>query len=72
MLSSHDLHCLVHAGRRGRSASGALSGTDRDSGLEGIGRWRLDATSALAWLAVGIPIAWGVWVTLSKALVLFG
>jgi hypothetical protein len=24
----------------------------------------------LAWLAVGIPIAWGVWVTLSKALVL--
>src|SRR6266851_1536202 len=42
------------------------------SGLEGISRWRLDATSALAWLAVGIPIAWGVWVTLSKALVLFG
>lgn len=24
----------------------------------------------LAWLAVGIPLAWGVWVTLSKAVVL--
>jgi MFS family permease len=27
---------------------------------------------ALAWLAVGVPIAWGVWMTLQKALVLFG
>jgi MFS family permease len=36
-----------------------------------IGRWRLDATSVLAWLAVGIPIAWGVWITLANALVLF-
>jgi hypothetical protein len=26
---------------------------------------------ALAWLAVGIPIAWGLWVTLQSALVLF-
>ena len=25
-----------------------------------------------AWLAVGIPIAWGVWMTLQKALILFG
>jgi MFS family permease len=27
---------------------------------------------AAAWLAVGIPLAWGVWVTLQKAVVLFG
>jgi len=27
---------------------------------------------ALAWAAVGIPIAWGVWVTLQKAATLFG
>ena len=27
---------------------------------------------AAAWLAVGIPIAWGVWMTLQKAFVLFG
>ncbi|HXI99834.1 MAG TPA: OFA family MFS transporter [Micropepsaceae bacterium] len=29
-------------------------------------------TVLLAWLAVGIPILWGVWVTLQSALVLFG
>ena len=29
------------------------------------------AVVALAWAAVGIPLAWGVWVTLSKAAVLF-
>jgi hypothetical protein len=37
----------------------------------GIGEWRLDTTSILAWLVVGLPIAWGVWITLSNALVLF-
>jgi hypothetical protein len=26
---------------------------------------------AAAWLAVGIPIAWGVWITLQKAAILF-
>jgi hypothetical protein len=31
----------------------------------------LDLRSAIAWAAVGLPIAWGVWVTLSQALVLF-
>ncbi len=30
-----------------------------------------DLQTALAWTAVGVPIAWGVWVTLSQALVLF-
>jgi hypothetical protein len=29
------------------------------------------ASVPLAWLAVGIPIAWGIWVTLQSALVLF-
>jgi MFS family permease len=42
------------------------------SGSFGIGRGGLDGKAALAWLAVGIPILWGVWVTLSKSLVLFG
>jgi MFS family permease len=41
------------------------------TGSMGIGQWRLDATSILAWLAVGIPLAWGVWITISSALVLF-
>jgi hypothetical protein len=40
-------------------------------GAMGIGRWRLDATSIFAWLAVGIPLAWGVWITMSNALLLF-
>jgi MFS family permease len=26
---------------------------------------------SLAWLAVGVPLAWGVWMTLSKAITLF-
>jgi hypothetical protein len=41
------------------------------AGSMGIGQWQLNATSVLAWLAVGIPITWGVWITLSNALVLF-
>ena len=36
----------------------------------GFGAWDLARVTA-AWAAVGIPIAWGVWVTLSQALVLF-
>jgi MFS family permease len=30
-----------------------------------------DVRALLAWSAVGIPLAWGVWITLQKALVLF-
>ncbi len=37
-----------------------------------LGTSRAGATLAVAWLAVGIPIAWGLWVTLESALVLFG
>ena len=33
---------------------------DMDVGSMGIGQWRLNVTSVLAWLAVGVPIAWGV------------
>jgi hypothetical protein len=42
------------------------------SELHDIGTGHLDATSVLAWLAVGIPILWGAWVTLESAFVLFG
>jgi MFS family permease len=37
-----------------------------------LGPSRPGAMLVLAWLAVGIPIAWGVWVTLQSALMLFG
>jgi hypothetical protein len=36
----------------------------------GFGAWDFVRVTA-AWAAVGIPIAWGVWVTLAQALVLF-
>jgi MFS family permease len=32
----------------------------------------LDARVVFAWLCVGLPIAWGVWMTLTKTLALFG
>ena len=38
----------------------------------GIGRGKLDTVAILAWLAVGVPLAWGVWITLQSAFVLFG
>jgi hypothetical protein len=31
----------------------------------------LDARTALAWTAVALPLAWGAWITLSQALLLF-
>ncbi len=37
-------------------------------GEHGASQW---GTVALAWLAIGIPLGWGVWVTLQKAVVLF-
>ena len=41
------------------------------SGSFGIGKGGLDTYTALAWALIGIPIAWGVWITFSKALILF-
>ena len=37
----------------------------------GIGTGQFDAVALLAWLAVEIPIAWGVWMTLKTAFALF-
>ena len=42
------------------------------SGSHGIGLGSLTPQVAVAWLAVGVPLAWGVWVTISQALLLFG
>ena len=35
----------------------------------GFGTW--DFRAALAWTAVGVPLAWGTWVTVAQAVVLF-
>ncbi len=37
----------------------------------GIGVGRVDAVTVAAWVLVAAPLAWGVWVTLSKAAALF-
>ena len=42
------------------------------TGSFGIGRGGLDAKAAFAWIAVGIPLLWGVWVTVRSSLALFG
>ena len=41
-------------------------------GSYGIGKGGLDGAAVVAWLIVSVPILWGVWITLSKAWVLFG
>ncbi|MCK9550725.1 OFA family MFS transporter [Aquamicrobium sp.] len=42
------------------------------TGSFGIGKGGFDAKAAFAWAVVGIPILWGVWVTLEKTAALFG
>lgn len=42
------------------------------SGSFGIDRGRFDLPAMLAWAAVGIPLAWGVWTTITKTAALFG
>jgi hypothetical protein len=50
------------ANREQRAASGAVARVTEGPSL---------ALVAVTWLAVWIPIGWGVWVTLQKAVVLF-
>ena len=46
--------------------SAATAASDASIGVGGV-----DAKTALFWLFVGIPLAWGIWNTVEKALVLF-
>ena len=52
-------------------AKHASSATPHAKGSFGIGMGGLDFKAVLFWLLVGIPLAWGVWNTVEKALVLF-
>ncbi len=56
------------AAERKRARDTSATPVVADTGPAGGG---LSATAAVAWLAVGVPILWGMWVTLQKALVLF-
>ena len=42
-----------------------------DAVTSAVGSGGFDIRALLAWAAVGIPLAWGIWITLQKALVLF-
>ncbi len=42
------------------------------TGSFGIGKGGFDGKAALAWAAVGLPLLWGVWVTLKSSFALFG
>jgi MFS family permease len=42
------------------------------TGSFGIGTGGLDAKAAMAWAVVGIPLLWGIWVTLRSSFALFG
>ncbi|MGP4692275.1 OFA family MFS transporter [Agrobacterium cavarae] len=42
------------------------------TGSFGIGKGGFDSKAALAWAAVGLPLLWGVWVTLKSSFALFG
>jgi MFS family permease len=37
----------------------------------GVGSGSLDVKTVVAWLAVGVPILWGAWITLKNAMVIF-
>jgi hypothetical protein len=62
LMSEKELAAL-HVGAR--PAGNEIRGSFR------IGRGRFDMPCALAWLAVGLPILWGTWITLRSALALF-
>ena len=47
------------------------SATAATSGSFGIGKGGFDLPALLFWSLVGVPLAWGVWQTLEKALVFF-
>jgi hypothetical protein len=40
-------------------------------GSYGIGKGGFDAQAALFWAFVGVPLAWGVWITLKNAIRIF-
>jgi hypothetical protein len=53
-------------------AASAKTQAATPSGSFGIGLGRLDAQAAMFWAFVGIPLAWGVWITVRNSLRIFG
>jgi len=42
------------------------------TGSFGIGKGGFDGKALIAWALVGIPLLWGVWVTIKSTYALFG
>ncbi|WP_412779087.1 MFS transporter small subunit, partial [Pseudomonas syringae pv. coryli] len=66
-----DKYFMTDAELAAEQAIGHDKGANATTSLE----WKASAGSKplviAAWLAVGIPLAWGVWITLQKTAVLF-
>jgi len=66
-----DKYFMTDAELKAEQALGHDKGADATTSLE----WSANPSSKplviVAWLAVGIPLAWGVWITLQKTAVLF-
>jgi MFS family permease len=66
-----DKYFMTEEQLKAEQAIGHDAGADHSTSLE----WKADPSTKplaiLAWLAVGIPLAWGVWITLQKTAVLF-
>ncbi len=60
-----------HMSETDMAKSKAKAGTAVAGGSFGIDTGRLDGETGLAWAVVLIPIAWGVWIVVSKLAVLF-
>jgi MFS family permease len=52
-------------------AASAKTAAATPTGSFGIGKGGLDTQAALFWAFVGIPLAWGVWITLKSAIRIF-
>jgi MFS family permease len=52
-------------------AANAKSQTGTPSGSFGIGKGGLDLQAAMFWAFVGIPLCWGIWITLKNAAKIF-
>jgi hypothetical protein len=52
-------------------AANAQSQAATPSGSFGIGKGGLDVQTAIFWAFVGIPLAWGIWITLRNAAKIF-
>jgi len=62
-MSAEEVAKLQAANARAQGAT--------QTGSFGIGKGGLDAQAALFWAFVGIPLAWGVWITLKNAVRIF-